>query len=168
MSDEVFRLSYVPAGSFFYMISRTTFMTHTFQSNFPDLSRKVYFLYDALNKKLLESFLRCLPDIDRCLIKGALDNLDSVDENEIHAFSNLRLRVFPSKDNLRSLWLSWHAMNLIIKKPSFVTLCWFPFLRCHLKPLMGKLEYRYKQSIYSHHQKNSEFARFPKGNVMKL
>lgn len=107
--------------------------------------------------------MRCLPDIDRCLIKGALDNLDSVDENEIHAFSNLRLSVSFQRQ-LKKLVVEL-ARHELIKKPSFVTLCWFPFLRCHLKPLMGKLEYRYKQSIYSHHQKNSEFARFPKGNV---
>lgn len=38
------------------------------------------------------------------------------------------------------------AHHELIQKPSFVTLCWFPILSCHLKPLIGKLEDTYEQS----------------------
>lgn len=56
------------------------------------------------NEELLESFLGFLPDMDRGLIKDALDNFDGVDENELlDAFSNFNLRVYPSKDNFESL-----------------------------------------------------------------
>lgn len=52
------------------------------------------------NEELLESFLLYIPDMDRGLIKDALDNFDSVDENELlDAFSNFNPRVYPSKDN---------------------------------------------------------------------
>lgn len=99
------------------------------------------------NEELLESFLGFLPDMDRGLIKDALDNFDSVDENELlDAFSNFNLRVYPSKDNFRKLVVEL-AHHELIQKPSFVTLCWFPILSCHLKPLIDKLEDTYEQSI---------------------
>lgn len=98
------------------------------------------------NEELLESFLGFLPDMDRGLIKDALDNFDGVDENELlDAFSNFNLRVYPSKDNFRKLVIEL-AHHELIQKPSFVTLCWFPILSCHLKPLIGKLEDTYEQS----------------------
>lgn len=60
-------------------------------------------------------------------------------------FRILILECIPPKTTLKSLWLSWHTMNL--SWYSAVTLCWFPILSCHLKPLIGKLEDTYKQSI---------------------
>lgn len=96
--------------------------------------------------QLLESFFGFSPDMDSGLIKDALDIFNSVDENELlDAFSNFNLRVYPSKDNLRKLVFEL-AHHELIQKPSFVTLCWFPILSCHLKPLIDKLEDTYEKA----------------------
>ena len=39
------------------------------------------------------------------------------------------------------------AHHELIQKPSFVALCWFPILSHNLKPLVGKMEDVYKESI---------------------
>ena len=108
--------------------------------------KKCIFDITPTNEELLESFLGFLPDMDRGLIRDALDDFDSVDENELlDALSNFNPRVYPTKENLNKLVIEL-AHHELIQKPSFVALCWFPILSQHLKPMVGKLEDVYEES----------------------
>jgi hypothetical protein len=133
------------------------------------------FLYKCIfdtapsNEELLGSFLGFLPEMDRGLIKDALENFDGVDEIEIlDAFLNFNLRVYSSKDNFRKLVIEL-AHHELIQKTSFVTLCWFPIVSCHLKPLIDKLGDTYEQSKVIN-RKNLNLHVFPKdmSKVLKL
>ncbi|XP_061194678.1 uncharacterized protein LOC133202815 [Saccostrea echinata] len=108
--------------------------------------KKCIFDITPTNEELLESFMAFLPDMDRGLIKDALDDFNGVEENELlDALSNFNLRVYPTKENFRKLLIEL-AHHELIQKPSFVTLCWFPIFSSHLKPLIGRLEEIYEQS----------------------
>ena len=95
---------------------------------------------------LIKSFMGYLPTIDRDIVKAALDDFDTVENDDIFdALSRFHLRVLPNKNNFRKL-INDVAHHELVQKPSFVALCWGPILQNHLKPLIYDLEMIYNES----------------------
>ncbi|KAL3876491.1 hypothetical protein ACJMK2_034334 [Sinanodonta woodiana] len=93
---------------------------------------------DVQDEQLLNTFLSSLPTMDREIFEMALNDFDSMDEEDLYdVFSSYEARIMPTKDNIRNLVrdISHHQ---IVQKPSFVTECWSPLLHCYLRPLLPK------------------------------
>ncbi|KAL3866619.1 hypothetical protein ACJMK2_043903 [Sinanodonta woodiana] len=93
---------------------------------------------DVQDEKMLNTFLSYLLIMDREIFEMALNDFDSMDEEDLYdVSSSYEARIMPTKDNIRKLVrdISHHQ---IVQKPSFVTECWSPLLQCYLRPLLPK------------------------------
>lgn len=75
------------------------------------------------DKDLIENYLQFVCESDRELLKAALNDFDSVDQEDlVDFFSNLDAKWLPTKNNFKQLLIDI-AHIYIIQKPAFVTKC---------------------------------------------
>jgi hypothetical protein len=86
--------------------------------------------------RLIEVFMHCIPDQDREVMEAALNDFDSVDEDElIDTLSSYDVKVQVKRSNVKSI-VGEIANRDIIQAPAYIVTSWQEVLQTALKPLL--------------------------------
>ncbi|KAL3864146.1 hypothetical protein ACJMK2_005852 [Sinanodonta woodiana] len=90
---------------------------------------------DVQDEKLLNTFLSSLTTMDREIFDIALNDCDSVDEEDLcNVFSSYEARIMPTKYISKLVIdISHHQIE---QNTSFITECWSPLIQCFLRSLL--------------------------------
>ncbi|KAK3097567.1 hypothetical protein FSP39_010956 [Pinctada imbricata] len=88
-----------------------------------------YCMYGRFSDNILDSFFKYIPENDAKTLRAALDDVSSVDEEELYdIFSQFDLKRVPRQTNMDRI-IREMAHKELIQAAMFVSDCWYPVLR---------------------------------------